>query len=209
VITFKPLLLYSPVGGFSAVSAGLLVALRQVCPELDLPLPGTGFKARYLAPLALAGAVVAAATGEAPLGPCLLVAYGTVAAWAYIRYAQPAADGGRGDANFTLGGFLPEGWGGGLDASVKAVEDGVSKLLPKSRAQPRRPAPTPASAPREAPLAQADAGPSSRPLVGEDEEAARKRERGQKLLEEKMKERAQRLKEGGGNKSSEKPSEEP
>jgi hypothetical protein len=102
VATADQYYLFTTFGGFQGVTAGLLVAYRQVAPEeavashlhAGLGGPLTGLRAKHLlhAYVALCGALAALSGAEHHhVGLFLFVLYGAHVSWLYLRFFQPVA----------------------------------------------------------------------------------------------------------------------
>jgi hypothetical protein len=97
VFTFDQFYLFAQFGGFQGVVAGLLLALRQVAPDGELPstlLRATGLRNKHLVGLYLGAAGLCAASSGAEhhhIGLYLFAAYGAHASWVYLRFFQPVA----------------------------------------------------------------------------------------------------------------------
>ena len=187
MVTFDPELIYAGIGGYTAGLAGLLVALRQVMPEQELLVQGVAaMKAKNALFAFLALAFLAAVVGWQPLGNFLLLLFGAFSAWLYLRYVQrKEGEAVRGDPTFSLGTFFPDGVQHHVDGAVDKVE---ALARSSSRKLWRQGAPSEAAG--ALPASSEPARPVVVPVNEGDLEAARKRERGQKALAERLAQKA-------------------
>ncbi|KAL0029805.1 hypothetical protein WJX77_000962 [Trebouxia sp. C0004] len=169
-------LLYTEICGFQGVFAGLLVGLKQIMPENDVTLVGyVKFRAKHLPAIFIALTV----TGALVLGTVLktvpFVLFGTYASWFYLRFFQSKPETSlQGDPSdeFRFATFFP----GALHPVIDRVAGLCSQVFRVGLQQ--------------AP-ARAESGTSyvlnGAPLPGSDNaEAARRRERGARALEERL-----------------------
>lgn len=113
VVTRSEFFLYAKFGGFHGVLAGLLVALRQLVPEDELPYV-PWLRAKHLSGIyvvvTLAYCVLSGGYHH-HIGLYLNVLYGTYWGWLYLRYMQVVADTGlKGDPReeFSFEAMFPE-----------------------------------------------------------------------------------------------------
>lgn len=169
-------LLYTEICGFQGVFAGLLVGLKQIMPENDVTLVGyVKFRAKHLPAIFIALTV----TGALVLGTVLktvpFVLFGTYASWFYLRFFQSKPETSlQGDPSdeFRFATFFP----GALHPVIDRIAGLCSQVFRVGLQQ--------------AP-ARAESGNSyvlnGAPLPGSDNaEAARRRERGARALEERL-----------------------
>jgi len=169
-------LLYTEICGFQGVFAGLLVGLKQIMPENDVTLVGyVKFRAKHLPAIFIALTV----TGALVLGTVLktvpFVLFGTYASWFYLRFFQSKPETSlQGDPSdeFRFATFFP--------GILHPVIDRVAGLCSQVFRVGLQQAP-----------ARAESGSSyvlnGAPLPGSDNaEAARRRERGARALEERL-----------------------
>ena len=187
MVTFDPGLIYAGIGGYTAGLAGLLVALRQVMPEQELLVQGVAaMKAKNALFAFLALAFLATVVGWQPLGNFLLLLFGAFSAWLYLRYVQrKEGEAVRGDPTFSLGTFFPDGVQHHVDGAVDKVE---ALARSSSRKLWRQGAPSEAAG--ALPASSEPARHVVVPVNEGDLEAARKRERGQKALAERLAQKA-------------------
>ncbi|KAK9844321.1 hypothetical protein WJX74_000773 [Apatococcus lobatus] len=170
-------ILYTEVCGFHGMLAGCLVALKQIQPDSGVTLfVYIKFRAKHL-PLLFCGAASVASLilGEA-LSTIPFVLFGTYSGWFYLRFLQIKPELGlQGDPSneFRFAALFPDALHGPVDllASIcsKVFHIGLSQ----------------AKASRDLPALHAAAVDPT-----ESAEAARRRERGAKALEERMGKRA-------------------
>ncbi|KAL6769584.1 hypothetical protein ACKKBG_A31585 [Auxenochlorella protothecoides x Auxenochlorella symbiontica] len=166
--------LYDPILGFHGATAALLVALKQVVPENEVTLfSHFSFRFKYLPSLfVLVAAVFGVLTGRT-LRTLPFVVGGTLASWAYLRFVQPQAGSGRGTpgADFSFASFFPE--------PVAPLAEQLAVLC--SRLTGLR------AAERSVPSVGSGLGLGGAVLPGTGAaDAARRRERGQRALEERL-----------------------
>lgn len=102
--------LYTPICGFYAGTVGLLVALKQAVPG-DMTVRGVTVRTSVL-PVGYVGAVCLGQLVWGKMVHCLVVMYGLVAAWMWLRYLHPVSGvaGLVGDPSdqFKLLSFMPD-----------------------------------------------------------------------------------------------------
>ena len=108
VATFDNFYLFAQMGGFQGVVAGLLLALRQVAPEQQLPLVGSqlGLRNKHLVGLYLSLCLLLALSSGAEhhhIGLWLFTLFGAHSAWLYLRFFQPVSAACGGSATATAG----------------------------------------------------------------------------------------------------------
>ncbi|KAL4434357.1 hypothetical protein ABPG75_000798 [Micractinium tetrahymenae] len=169
-------ILFRPMGGFEAGAAALLVAVKQLIPDNEVALLGGAlrFRAKHL-PGLYVGLMVA---GSLLLGGAVRVIpftlFGTYLAWAYLRFAQ-TRNGVRGDLSeeFRLASFFPQP----LQPPVDRAAGAVTRLTGLGAA----------AAAAQQHQAGSYYGMGGSALPGSDAgDAARRRERGAKALEERL-----------------------
>mmetsp|Transcript_4207 Transcript_4207/g.7254 ORF Transcript_4207/g.7254 Transcript_4207/m.7254 type:complete len:327 (-) Transcript_4207:52-1032(-) len=169
-------ILYAQVGGFSVSIAGLLVGLKQALPEEELGLGSVSIRYKNL-PLLYLG-VCFVATGIFENGSFFLMAlYGTLSAWFYIRKYQQRPDSGtHGDQSdsFRLVTLFPEM----VHPTIESLSSQASQMIFKKKA---------AGSSGGTGVGNGDGLPTS---SSDNPEAARRRERGAKALEERLEEMA-------------------
>ncbi|EFN51672.1 hypothetical protein CHLNCDRAFT_139902 [Chlorella variabilis] len=167
--------LFRPMGGFEAGLAALLVAVKQLIPDNEVALLGGAlkFRAKHL-PALYAAAMVG---GSLALGGAVRVIpftlFGTYLGWAFLRFVQ-TRNGVRGDLSdeFRLSTFFPQP----LQPPVDQVAGACTRLTGLG-----------ASTGSQAQQAAWNYGMGGSVLPGTDDgEAARRRERGAKALEERL-----------------------
>ncbi|EIE19425.1 DUF1751-domain-containing protein [Coccomyxa subellipsoidea C-169] len=168
-------LLYKEVSGFEGVVAGCLVAIKQIMPDNEIMLL-TGvirFRVKHLPSLFLAFAVAGSFVLGTALSTVPFVCFGTYFAWVYLRFLQYKPElSARGDPfneDFRFASFFPEFVQPPVDKVAQVV--GVALRL----------------APRSPSRAAGGFVPGAAPLPGSDDaDAARRRERGARALEERL-----------------------
>lgn len=111
--------LFALLGGFTAGTGGLTVALKQLLPERPIPvfsslLPATAagppFCARHLPAAFLAFKILDAAFFSHSVLTLVEGAAGVLVAWIYLRFYQTHASGARGDFSdsFAFDSFFPD-----------------------------------------------------------------------------------------------------
>ncbi|CAD7694975.1 unnamed protein product [Ostreobium quekettii] len=170
VATRSPHVLYRNLCGFHGVLAGLLVTLKQIMPDQELALFGViKFRGRHLPGLYVLLTTVLGLLSD-PLGVLPFVLYGTYFSWLYLRFFHRNPETNlRGDPSqdFRLASFFPE--------QVQPAVDKVAGMFPSPKlgaVQPRQ-------------LGHVLGGTSL--TGGDDHDAARRRERGARALEERIK----------------------
>lgn len=167
--------LFRPMGGFEAGAAALLVAVKQLIPDNEVALLGGAlkFRAKHLPGLYIA----AMAGGSLVLGGAVRVLpftlFGTYLAWAYLRFVQ-TRNGVRGDLSeeFRLASFFPQPLQPLVDRAAGACTR-VTGLGSAAASQQQQ--------------AGWNYGLGGGALPGSDAgDAARRRERGSKALEERL-----------------------
>lgn len=171
---------FTPYSGAHGVLAAALVALKQVTPDSEVTLLGSiKFRVKQLpAAYAAAALVWAAVTGTIlHTVPCVLAS--TLAGWLYLRLLQPRPGAGdfRGDPSpeFAFATLFPAP----LAPAVERVVDAAARVTGLAAAAPT--------------VLSADV--LGAPVLSE--EAARRRERGARALEERLKTKQQKQGEGG------------
>ena len=185
--------IYSPVSGFGGAVAGMLVGIKHAMPDA-MVVPGgllpslkhmEVFKARWSASVFVAAALVAClVSGRMLQFP--LVLYGAYAGWTYIRYFKMMPmelGGGKGDDSeeFGLETFVPD------VGPLRKIVVGIS--LPFERAFcGGRGFKSGRNSGHAMHAAMHDrTAPTGKPLPGStDVEAARRRERGAKALQDRL-----------------------
>lgn len=177
--------LYMEVSGFHGVLAGCLVAVKQLIPDTEVTLLRViRFHAKYLPGIFLLIAVVGSVATHSVLATLPLVVPSMLVSWLYLRYLQvkPGLN-LRGDPSdeFRFATFFPQ-------ALHPAVDNLVRPLARILRLQPA-----------EDGEGRAAFGANPAPLPGSDNlEAARRRERGAKVLEERMTASGSKPQDGAG-----------
>ncbi|KAL8538624.1 hypothetical protein ACS0TY_000586 [Phlomoides rotata] len=175
-ITRQEIYLYQPISGFQGVLLGLLVGIKQIMPDQELPL--LKIKAKWLPSLALSISVVITffVTEPALYLPTLI--FGTYIGWIYHRYWQRKPETTlRGDPidEFAFSTFFPE--------FLRPVIDPVATILERVFCGRRRENDE-----------TKDYTLRDTSLSGSDSiEASRRRERGARALEERLAAAAARL----------------
>ncbi|PSC67919.1 transmembrane 115 [Micractinium conductrix] len=169
-------MLFRPMGGFEAAMAALMVGVKQLIPDNEVALLGGALKFRAKHLPGIYG--VAMVAGSLLLGCALRVISftfcGTYLAWAYLRFVQ-ARNGVRGDLSdeFRLASFFP----GVLQQPVDRAAGACTRLTGLGKAA--------GSAQHQVAWNYGMAGGAT--LLGSDAgDAARRRERGAKALEERL-----------------------
>jgi membrane associated rhomboid family serine protease len=168
-------LLFSEYGGFHGNLAGLLVALKQVMPENEVTLFGfVKLKIKHLPVLYVVLSTVASAVLGGALNTVPFILFGAYAAWVYLRFFQQKPDLAlKGDPSdeFRFASFFPEM----VQPPIDAIAGSCSKTL---RMAPQNSTIGPGAGNT---LAGAASLPGS-----ESADAARRRERGARALEERL-----------------------
>jgi membrane associated rhomboid family serine protease len=169
-------LLYTKISGLHGVLAGFVVAVKQIYPEFDVlsSIPNVGkLRAKWLPVVLVLLAVVVGILVD-PIQYVPYILFGTYGSWIYLRYYQRRSESivaGDPSAEFAFRTFFPEqAW-----PLVDPVATWLDKLCCGKRGQ----------------QLGGDQGeestPGSNPLPGSDSaEAARRRERGARALEERL-----------------------
>ncbi|KAH6784209.1 rhomboid protein-like protein [Perilla frutescens var. hirtella] len=169
-ITMEEIYLYKPISGFQGILAGLLVGIKQIIPDQELSL--IRIKAKWLPSLVILVSVVVSffATETTSQLPTLI--FGTYMGWIYLRYWQKKPETNlKGDPSdeFSFSTFFPE--------FLRSVIDPVATILERMLCG-RRPEPSQVTR---------DYTSSDTSLPSSDSsEAARRRERGARALEERL-----------------------
>lgn len=168
--------LYSEICGFQGVFAGLLVGLKQIMPENDVTLVGyVKFRAKHLPVIFNLLTVIGALALGSALKTVPFVIFGTYISWFYLRFFQSRPETSlQGDPSdeFRFATFFP--------AAVQPVIDRVAGLCSKVFRVGLQPAAARSASGSSLPL-------NGAPLPGSDNaEAARRRERGARALEERL-----------------------
>ncbi|GMH42120.1 hypothetical protein BSKO_10039 [Bryopsis sp. KO-2023] len=163
---------YSQINGFHGLLSAMLVAVKQVLPDQELALFGVlRFKAKWLCSFFVVLSIPSFLLMD-PVKTLPFIMYGAYAAWLYLRYFQFNEETKlRGDpsADFSFASFFPEQF----QSFVDPLAGGCAKLF---RLTPKRNA------------TEGEGHILGQPLPGSDgAEAARRRERGAKALEDRLK----------------------
>lgn len=164
----NPTALYLHISGFHGVIGGLLVGIKQALPDREarifsvVRIPGKYLPSIYV----LAGAALGLVMREV-YEVALFILFGTYFAWWYLRFFQGRSDGrGDGSPEFRFATFFPSFMHGYVDAFAAACSR-LFRVFPDVRApaagQPLRP-----------------------PLPSTGIDASRRRERGARVLEERL-----------------------
>ncbi|KAK9845713.1 hypothetical protein WJX81_000351 [Elliptochloris bilobata] len=170
----KGKLLYAELGGSEGIIAGCLVAVKQLMPENEVTLLGfIRFRAKLLPSLFVVLAVVAGTFLGSALSTVPFVCFGTCLSWIYLRFLQPNSELNlRGDIlndDFRFATFFPEIMHPIIDKLTGAV--GKYMCFPKASTD---------TSESLASIATAQLPES------EKSDAARRRERGARALEERL-----------------------
>ncbi|CAL8468418.1 g7958 [Coccomyxa elongata] len=168
-------LLYKEVSGFEGIVAACLVAIKQIMPDNEIMLL-TGvirFRVKHLPSLFLVLAVAGSFLLGTSLSTVPFVCFGTYFAWVYLRFLQYKPElSARGDPfneDFRFASFFPEVMQPPVDRVAQVIGTAL-RLAPRS--------------PTRAPDGFV---PGTAPLPGSDDaDAARRRERGARALEERL-----------------------
>lgn len=170
--------LFRPLGGFEAGAAALLVALKQLIPDNEVALFGGAlrFRAKHLPGLYVAGAstvslVLGGATRVIPF-----TLFGSYFAWTYLRFLQ-TRNGVRGDLSdeFRLASFFPQL----LHPPIDRLAAACTRLTGLGNAA--------GSQQHQAAWRSALVGGAALPgSLDVADDAARRRERGARALEERL-----------------------
>ncbi|PRW59366.1 transmembrane 115 [Chlorella sorokiniana] len=170
--------LFRPLGGFEAGAAALLVALKQLIPDNEVALFGGAlkFRAKHLPGLYVLGASVAALVlgGATRIVPFTL--FGSYLSWAYLRFVQ-TRNGVRGDLSdeFRLASFFPQL----LHPPIDRLAAACTRLTGLGSAA--------GSQQHQAAWRSALVGGAALPgSLDVADDAARRRERGARALEERL-----------------------
>ncbi|KAK9797058.1 hypothetical protein WJX73_010621 [Symbiochloris irregularis] len=166
-------LLYKEVAGFQGVCAGCLVAVKQIMPDNEVLILGfIRFRAKLLPAIFLTLAVPVTIALHHTLDTVPFLIMGTYIAWIYLRFFQRKSETHlRGDPSneFRFATFLPEA----LQPPVDQFLSLFDRCLPSRTGSDGQDA-----------LLQ----PHSAPLPGSDAaDASRRRERGARALEDRLK----------------------
>lgn len=169
-------LLYTEICGFQGVFAGLLVGLKQIMPENDVTLVGyVKFRAKHLPAIFILLTVTGALVLGTVLNTVPFVLFGTYVSWFYLRFFQSKSETSlQGDPSdeFRFATFFP--------AAVHPVIDKVAGLCSLVFRVGLKQTPARSESGNSFALSNA-------PLPGSDNaEAARRRERGARALEERL-----------------------
>ncbi|KAK9158320.1 hypothetical protein Scep_004894 [Stephania cephalantha] len=171
-ITKEENYLYAPISGFHGVLAGILVGIKQIFPDQELPLiPPLKIKAKWMPSLLLLPSIAVSffVEGSASYLPTLI--FGTYVGWIYLRYFQRKPETNiRGDPSdeFAFSSFFPQ--------SMRPIIEPIASILDRIFCRRSR-------VPSEAKGYTLGAAP----LPGSDPiEASRRRERGARALEERL-----------------------
>uniref|UniRef100_A0A6V7QUD0 Rhomboid-like protein 19 n=1 Tax=Ananas comosus var. bracteatus TaxID=296719 RepID=A0A6V7QUD0_ANACO len=165
-ITRKESFLYTPLSGFHGVLAGLLVGLKQLLPNLELPMCFFWkIKAKWMPLFVAVFSIVMAFIVPESINflPTLLA--GSYVSWIYLRYFQKNPTTGlKGDPSdeFSFASFFPE--------FMRSVVEPVASVFDRVCCGARP---------------STEVGEHKLP-VSEPIEASRRRERGEKVLEERL-----------------------
>jgi len=166
----KVTLLYARLGGFGVSISGLLVGLKQALPEEELEFKGVGIRFKYL-PLIYLGTCLLLSGIFSDGSYFLMALYGTFFSWFYIRYYQRRPESGAtGDQSdsFRLVTLFPES----THSTLEQLSGKATSILKRG----------PASVPASYSSVVSMGGDTGT----DDPEAARRRERGARALEERL-----------------------
>ena len=172
--------LYTPICGFYAGIVGLLVGLKQAMPGevtiRDIKVNTGTLPVAYVAIISLAQIIWGRMIN------CLILVYGLIAAWVWLRYFHPGVAGLVGDPSdqFALLSFLPESMQ--RHAGLKSLSDKCDERMQVWAAHAKDIRGVLAAIQRGR-LGVVDA---SAPGEASSDDAARRRERGMKSLEERL-----------------------
>lgn len=169
-------ILFRPMGGFEAGAAALLVAVKQLIPDNEVALLGGAlrFRAKHLPGLFISVVVVGSLALGSAVRAIPFTLFGTYLAWLYLRFVQ-SRNGVRGDLSeeFRLASFFPQP----LQPPVDRIAGAVTRLTGLGAA----------STAAQQQQAGSYYGLGGAVLPGSDAgDAARRRERGAKALEERL-----------------------
>ncbi|KAK4775382.1 hypothetical protein SAY86_010317 [Trapa natans] len=161
--------LYLPISGFHGILAGLLVGIKQIIPDQELPL--LRIKAKWFPSIVLLLAMALSFFIPEPAAYIPILVFGTYMGWIYLRYIQTRPETKfRGDPSddFSFASFFPEF----LRPIINPVASVFARLLcGRSGASTN----------------SHDYALTETSLPGSDSaEAARRRERGARALEERL-----------------------
>ncbi|PWA69828.1 rhomboid protein-related protein [Artemisia annua] len=180
-ITMQENYLYFPLCGFSGVLSGLLVGLKQIIPDQELPT--LRLKMKWLPSIMLLLAIVLSFITEEAATYLPILIFGTYIGWIYLRYFQRKQETGyKGDPSdeFAFSTFFPE--------LVRPAIDPIASIFDRMLCGRSE-----ASTDGRGYTVGSTTLPGSDPI-----EATRRRERGARALEERL--ATERLI-GGGAKS--------
>ncbi|EPS58976.1 hypothetical protein M569_15836, partial [Genlisea aurea] len=128
-ITSQELYLYMPVSGFHGAISGLIVGIKQILPDKELPL--LKIKAKWSPSLAILAYVIVSlfrTTEVAAYVPTFV--FGAYTGWIYLRYWQKKPDSNiRGDQSddFAFSTFFPSFLRGAIDPIASVFERAFCK----------------------------------------------------------------------------------
>ncbi|CAN6226359.1 unnamed protein product [Urochloa humidicola] len=172
-ITQQEIYLYTPLSGFYGVLSGLLVGIKQLLPDQELNLFVLKVKAKWIPSLVAVISVFVSFFVKDLMSYLPVVLFGIYMSWIYLRYFQKRLETGlKGDPSeeFTFSSFFPE--------MLRPVLDPIASIFHRllcGRSE------------------RSDARGQTldtSPLPGSDSiEANRRRERGQRALEQRLAEK--------------------
>lgn len=164
-------LLFTEICGFHGVTAGMLVAVKQILPDSEVSIfKVPKLRVKHLASLYIVTACVISLVSKRIIATMPFVFGGTYSAWFYLRFLQPsssdASQKGDNSPDFSFASFYP-----------RPVQPFIDKMAGLAGRLVRLSHP--------APLSVTSTGPNAAPAA-QSAEANRRRERGQRALEERL-----------------------
>ncbi|KAM1268869.1 hypothetical protein ACFX13_001174 [Malus domestica] len=168
-ITMTEFYLYMPVSGFHGVLSGLLVGIKQIIPDQELPL--LKIKAKWLPSISLLLSIAISFWIEKSATHLPFVIFGTYTSWIYLRFWQRKPETklkGDPSEDFAFSTFFPE--------LLRPVIDPVASIFHRMLCGRSE-----ASNESQGYTLGGSSLPGSDPI-----EASRRRERGARALEERL-----------------------
>ncbi|RLN33733.1 rhomboid-like protein 19 [Panicum miliaceum] len=172
-ITQQEIYLYTPLSGFYGVLSGLLVGIKQLLPDQELNLFVLKIKAKWIPSLVALISIIASFFVKDLMSYLPVLLFGIYMSWIYLRYFQKRLETGlKGDPSeeFSFSSFFPE--------FLRPILDPIASIFHRllcGRSE------------------RSDARGQTldtSPLPGSDSiEANRRRERGQRALEQRLAEK--------------------
>ncbi|KAG2647229.1 rhomboid-like protein 19 [Panicum virgatum] len=170
-ITQQEIYLYTPLSGFYGVLSGLLVGIKQLLPDQELNLFVLKIKAKWIPSLVALISIFVSFFVKDLMSYLPVLLFGIYMSWIYLRYFQKRLETGlKGDPSveFSFSSFFPEFLRPILDPIASIFHRLLCGRFERSDAR----------------------GQTLDPLPGSDSiEANRRRERGQRALEQRLAEK--------------------